>query len=208
MHLRLKLAIAVATCLVLGFGGATAFVTLLESSPADADERRAASAPEGDVRIAAQAKTARGHTIGVVAYRSQDGRRCFDEGRVVNGQLGNVGPNGEFEPMPLEETGMCVAGGAPVALSMGEDHDDPSRAIVSGLTTPGATAVEVTSPQGRASARPADNGAFIVTLPAALDSEVQVRVTEPDGSTTTDSLHSLPAPDDPIQGPHGRSGHP
>lgn len=194
MHDRLKLALAVSGCIVLGFGGATATVAMLETS-AEAGDPVRARAPEGGVRISAQTNNAEDHALGVATYRSEEGKRCFDAGHVVRGQLGSADPDGDFHPTPLEETGMCTVPGAPVALSMSDDHDDLSRVVVSGLAPLGSTQVQVSSPQGQVTSRPAEDGAFIVTLPAAMDSEVRVRVTLPGGSIKTERLRRLRAPD-------------
>lgn len=193
-----KLVGSVLAGVLLAAGGGTAIAI---SAP---DART----PQGEPRVDAKVDRAQGPPLGIASYRSQEGKRCFAEGRVVDGELVVFAPGGGFAPNPLDETGMCVVAGAPLALAMGDHPDDSSRVIVSGLATPGAKQVQVRSPTGQAITQPHADGAFMVSVPAPLDSDVQVSVTEPDGSVTTKTLTRLRPPPPLPDAPRAPRAHP
>jgi hypothetical protein len=198
---RVKLIAALVACIVGGFAAATGVSALLSGNDAVAQDSRT-RAPEGDVRVTPKLKRADGPPLGVATYRSEEGRPCFVEGRVSEGRIGSVDKRGTFAPKPVPETAMCVLPGAPVALTMGEDHEDPSRVIVSGLAPAGATRVDVRTPTGHAAATPGEDGAFLVAVGAPQATNVEVRVTHADGAVSNHTLPRRPAPKfDPNAGP-------
>ena len=196
MRKGLKIIAAATGCTMLGLGGATPIVDPFNSPEAIAQDPTKVRVPQGPVHVAPQVDRRKGPPLGIANYRSQDGKRCFVEGRVYNGKLVTGAPaGGDYTPKPLDETALCQIPGSPLALSMGEDDDDPSRVIVSGLVPPETRVVEVRTSEGRASAQP-DDDAFMVSVPAGLTSEGQVRAIGPDGSVVAEqTLQSRPAPD-------------
>ena len=165
-------------------GVATASALLNDGSDAPAR----ASAVPGSQSAEARADDPRGgFPFGVLVWRNEAGETCAALGRRVGERI--TDPSGERD-YPLEDGGGCVdlrslPGDVDVRRSGEHRRESSSRldsvTVVWGLAKPGIVEVRVRAERSVRVARVTPRGAFVMTFPGAMTSELDVvAVTEGD----------------------------
>lgn len=157
------------------------------------------NAPHGDVRVGSTADERHAHgPFGVAIYETRDGDRCFAAGRVRDGSVGALGPDGNFTAMPLANGGgTCVRDDALVGFVVSELPANPGTLVVYGRTQPDVVELTVATDAQRETIEPNDDGSFIATFDDNAR-EVTITATAADGQTETARVQQRrpPSPDD------------
>jgi hypothetical protein len=176
----LKTAAAMVATAALGVSAASAFVR----SPPTTVTTHSAVALAGSDHVG-QAVPDPGGAIPWAArwYVSTSGASCVEVGRISDGRFGQIGPDGAFSALPLQQGGTCGdLVEEPVVLAINHypaAGQRPARTVLFGLARSDVSALEVTGPDG--AARPlvaGSGGEFVLPLAGTIaPTDLPVRVT-------------------------------